>query len=117
MSDAYHTPIVMCPYFSLVFANRSAYTCTVWIAFNGDWWAAPTLRSGYSLLPVPVLEGFQVDWKVISETMVDEYNARHPCSFDSQLENILEESRFVKWQGSFFCEASQLGRGIRIELC
>jgi len=69
------------------------------------------------LLPMPVLEGFQVDWKVISETMVDAYNARHPGSFDSQLENILDESRFVKWQGSFFCEASQLGRGMRIELC
>ena len=66
---------------------------------------------------MPVLEGFQVDWKVISETMVDAYNARHPGSFDSQLENILDESRFVKWQGSFFCEASQLGRGMRIELC
>jgi hypothetical protein len=107
----------MSPYFSLVFANRSACNCQVWIAFNGDWWAAPTLRPAYSLLPVPVLEGFQVDWKVISETMVDAYNARHPGSFDSQLENILEESRFVKWQGSFFCEAAQLGRGIRIELC
>jgi hypothetical protein len=57
-----------------------------------------------------------VDWKVISETMVGEYNARHPCSFDSQLENILEESRFVKWQGSVLCGASQLGRGMRIEL-
>ena len=116
MSDVYHTPFVMSPYFSLVFANCSACNCTVWIAFNGDWWAASTLRPGYSLLPVPVLEGFQVDWKVIPETMVDRYNARYPGSFDSKLENILEESRFVKWQGSFFCEAAQLGRGMRIEL-
>jgi hypothetical protein len=48
---------------------------------------------------VPVLDGFQVAGKVIPETMVDEYNALHPGSFDSQLENILKESRFVKWQG------------------
>jgi len=86
----------MSPYFSLIFANRSAYTYTVWIAFNGDWWATPLLQPGCSLLPMPVLEGFQVDWKVISETMVDAYNTRHPDSFDSQLETILEESRFVK---------------------
>lgn len=83
MPDVYRPPFVMTPYFSLVFANRSACTCTVWIAFNGDWWASPPLRPGCSLLPVPVLEGFQVDWKVISETVVDEYNARHPGAFDS----------------------------------
>ena len=116
MSDVYHTPFVMSPYFSLVFANCSACNCTVWIAFNGDWWAAPPLRPGYALLHVPVLEGFQVHWKVISESMADVYDACHPGSFDSQLENILEESRFVKWQGSFLCGASQLGRGMRIEL-
>lgn len=96
MSEVYHTPFVMSPYVSQVFANRSACNCTVCFAFNGDWWAAPTLRPGCSLLPVPVPEGFQVDWKVISETMVDRYNARHPDALDSQLENILEESRFVK---------------------
>ena len=66
---------------------------------------------------VTVLERFQVDWKVISGTTVDLYNACHPGSFDNRLENILEESRFVQMGRVLLCEAAQLGRGMRIELC
>ena len=59
MSDVYHTPIVMSPYFSLVFADRSAYTCTVWISFTGDWWAAPSLRTGYACFQCRSWRGFR----------------------------------------------------------
>ena len=91
-------------------------TCTVWIAFNGDWWAAPMLYPGDALLPIPVLEGFQVDWKVISETDVDRYNLAYPGAYDSVVESILLEDHLVKWAGAFFCQRAQLGRGMKIEL-
>ena len=116
MSDSYRARFLHAPFFALAFRNTSGSVCRIWIAFNGEWWAAPLLHPGQTLLPVPILEGFQVDWKVVSETEIEHYNRERPGSYDSQVEAILSEDRLIKWQGSFSCERAQLGRGMKVEL-
>lgn len=116
MTDFYSVPFVNAPFFTLIFTNASASPCTVWIALNGEWWAAPQLEPGASFLPVPVLEGFQVDRKIVSGAEVDHYNTQQPGTYDSQVESILQQDHLIRWQGSFHCHAAQLGRGVRVEI-
>lgn len=86
MCDAWQQSMVLNPYFfSLICANRLFYNCTVWIAFDGNWWAAPPSQPGYSLFLVPILEGLSSGLEIVSETMLDAYIACHSGSFDNQL--------------------------------
>lgn len=116
MSHIYRAGFIHAPFFALAFRNASRSVCRIWFAFNGKWRAAPLLHPGQTLLPVPILEGFLVDWRIISEAEIEHYNREPPGSYDSQVEAILSEDRFIKCQGSFSREGGQLGRGIGVEL-
>jgi len=116
MPNTYRARFLHVPFFALGFHNASGSVCRVWIAFNGEWWAAPLLHPGQTLLPIPILEAFQVDWKVISQTAIDHCNRLRPGLYDSEVEEILSEDRLIRWQGSFCCERAQLGRGMKVAL-
>ncbi|OCF70815.1 hypothetical protein I204_08535 [Kwoniella mangroviensis CBS 8886] len=115
-SSQYFQPALMLPYMAMVFTNSSYTDVIVWIAFNGDWWASPPLPSGDSLLPVPIVEGVQVDWKVLSVYAVTAHNLAHDEQYDVYVEDVLDVEHFVQWEGSFYCGHGQLGRTIRFDL-
>jgi hypothetical protein len=56
------------PHHNLIFENNLVGSITIWLVVDGGYHVLPTLRSGESLMPIPINSRVRVDWKVVSNT-------------------------------------------------